>query len=117
MKRHLDIYWVDMNPTRGAEKYKKRPCVILQSDASLQPTRTIIIAPLLPNHKEWPFAINLIPSAMNNLDKPRYINLKQMRAADLSRFEGKYGKLEDDYLPAIANALTYLFGVEHLRVH
>lgn len=77
MPNQLDIYWVDLNPTVGAETQKKRPCVILQSDLVNRGSRTFIVAPLLPDHKDWPFAVNIMPSHANGLDKPRHINVSQ----------------------------------------
>ena len=57
--KQLEVRWVDLEPTRGAETQKQRPCVILQCDLVNTKSRTVIIAPLLPNHKSWPFAVNI----------------------------------------------------------
>ena len=68
MYEQLSIYWVDLEPTRGSETKKKRPCVILQSDLINKGTRTVIVSPILPNHKTWPFAVNVEPTKTNGLD-------------------------------------------------
>ncbi len=107
--KQLDIYWVDLEPTNGAETQKLRPCVIIQNDLVNIQSKTIIVAPLLPNHKSWPFAVNLTPTNDNKLDKDRHINLKQMRAIDISRIGKKQGKVENQYLQAIKQALTIIF--------
>ncbi len=107
--RQLEIHWIDLNPTRGAETRKKRPCVILQDDVVNQGSRTVIVAPLLPDHKDWPFVVNLKPSKANGLDKDRHINLKQLRAIDVSRISKKQGGLERKYLTSIKSALTIIF--------
>ena len=109
MHKQLEIRWVDLEPTRGAETQKKRPCVILQSDIVNQKSRTIIVAPILPGHKTWPFAVNVTPTKKNGLDKPRHINLKQLRVVDVSRIENKQGILETQYLPEIKEALSIVF--------
>lgn len=49
MYEQLEIRWVDLEPTKGAETRKKRPCVILQDDVVNYGTKTIIVAPILPN--------------------------------------------------------------------
>ena len=72
-------------------------------------SRTLIVAPLLPNHKPWPFAVNLEPTQENGLDKNRHINLKQLRAVDISRIGKKQGELENQYIDAIKGALTIVF--------
>lgn len=107
--KQLDIYWVDLEPTKGAETQKLRPCVIIQSDLVNIQSKTLIVAPLLPNHKSWPFAVNLTPNINNELDKERHINLKQLRAIDISRIGKKQGRVENQYLQAIKRALTIVF--------
>lgn len=107
----LEIRWVDLEPTRGAETQKKRPCVIVSSDLVNQQSRTVIVAPVLPNHKNWPFAVNLTPTKQNGLDKPRHINLKQMRAVDVSRISNRQGNLDPSYRSSIDAALRVIFDV------
>lgn len=82
---------------------------MLQGNLVNAQSRTVIVAPLLPNHKPWPFAVNLEPTQENGLDKNRHINLKQLRAVDVSRIGRKQGKLESQYLDAIKAALTIVF--------
>ena len=82
---------------------------MLQGDLVNVQSKTVIVAPLLPNHKPWPFAVNLEPTEENGLDKNRHINLKQLRAVDVSRIGRKQGKLESQYLDAIKAALTIVF--------
>lgn len=107
--KQLDIYWIDLEPAKGAETKKLRPCTIIQGDLVNNQSRTLIVAPLLPNHKPWPFAVNLEPTQENGLDKARHINLKQLRAVDVSRMGKKQGRLENHYLQAIKNTLTVVF--------
>jgi mRNA interferase MazF len=83
--------------------------MMLQGDLISVQSKTVIVAPLLPNHKPWPFAVNLEPTQENGLDKNRHINLKQLRAVDVSRIGRKQGKLESQYLDAIKAALTIVF--------
>ncbi len=107
--KQLDIYWVDLEPTKGAETKKLRPCVIVQGDLVNIQSKTLVVAPMLPNHKSWPFAVNLNPTSINKLDKDRHINLKQLRAIDISRIGKKQGRLESEYLQSIKQALAIVF--------
>ncbi len=68
-----------------------------------------VVAPMLLNHKSWPFAVNLTPTSNNGLDKDRHLNLKQLRAVDISRIGKKQGRLENQYLQPIKQALTIVF--------
>lgn len=107
--KQLDIHWIDLEPAKDAETRKPRPCVIVQGDLVNIQSRTLIVAPLLPNHKPWPFAVNLEPTQENGLDKNRHINLKQLRAVDVSRIGKLQGKLDKKYLSVIKNALAIVF--------
>lgn len=107
--RQLEIRWVDLDPTCGAETKKKRSCLILQDDVVNQNSRTVIVAPILPGHKNWPFVVNLKPTKSNGLDKERHVNLKQLRAVDVSRITNKQGMLEKRYLEAIKETFGIVF--------
>ena len=107
--RQLEIRWVDLDPTRGAATKKKRPCLILQDDVVNQGSRTVIVAPILPGLRDWPFVVNLKPTKSNGVDKERHVNLKQLRAVDVSRITNKQGELEKRHLEAIKAALRIVF--------
>jgi len=113
MYKQLEIYWVDLEPTKGSETQKKRPCIILQSDLINNGSRTLIVAPILPDHKFWPFVVNINPSKNNGLDKERHINLKQLRVVDISRMANKQGVLEAKYLADIKEKLQLIFDIEN----
>jgi mRNA interferase MazF len=113
--RQLEIWWVDLEPTRGAETQKKRPCLVISADLMNRESRTVVVAPLLPNHRSWPFVVNLKPNQANGLDKPRHVNLKQMRAVEVSRISHRQGKLDADYREPIDVALKLVFDLETSR--
>jgi mRNA interferase MazF len=41
-----EIWWVDLNPTRGSEINKKRPCLVLSLDVINQRRKTVVVIPL-----------------------------------------------------------------------
>lgn len=73
--------------------------------------RTVIVAPILPGHKNWPFVVNLKPTKINRLDKDRHVNIKQLRAVDVSRMGKKQGTLEKRYLEPMKAALGIVFNL------
>ncbi len=109
--RQLEIRWINLDPTQGTETRKKRPCVIVQADIVNRGSRTVIVAPILPGHKDWPFVVNVSPTKGNGLDKDRHINLKQLRAVDVSRIENRLGMLEQRYLDPIKHVIAIVFGM------
>jgi mRNA interferase MazF len=107
--KQFDIYWVNLDPTIGKETKKTRPCVIIQSNLVNANSSTFLIAPLLPEHKNWPFVVNVSPDTKNNIDKDRHINLKQLRAVDSKRIYKKHGQLDISYKEKINTVIKILF--------
>jgi mRNA interferase MazF len=46
MMNRGDIYWVDLNPTKGTEINKLRPCVLVGATSIDQARYTIVVIPL-----------------------------------------------------------------------
>jgi len=105
-----EIWWVDLKPVIGSETDKERPCLILQNDIGNQNGSTTMVSPLLPGLKNYPFVVNLSPTAQNGLDRERHINFSQMRAVDAQRIKNRLGMLEDDYWDAIEKAVSIELG-------
>ncbi|NLW47871.1 MAG: type II toxin-antitoxin system PemK/MazF family toxin [Firmicutes bacterium] len=83
------IYWVDLNPTRGAEINKTRPCVIISPSEMNTHLRTIIIAPVTSKGREgYPTRVKL---RVNDVDG--WIVLDQIRSIDKTRLCEKIGDL------------------------
>ena len=53
MKR-FDVYLVALNPTRGSEIRKTRPCVIISPDEMNDFIKTVIIAPMTTKGQSYP---------------------------------------------------------------
>lgn len=115
--KQLDIYWVDLDPARGVETQKMRPCVVLQGNYANQHSRQFVIAPLLRGHKDWPYVINITPTAKNKLDAARHINLKQMKGMDAERFGKQRAQLEPSYAQPIHDALRWFFEMDGHYAH
>lgn len=92
-----DIWWVDLDPIRGTETQKTRPCVIVSNDTLNHYGKRVIVAPLIKQHKPWPYVVNVKPSEQNGLDMERRIDLTQLRAIDKVRLKSRKGLLEATY--------------------
>ena len=83
------IYRVDLNPTRGAEINKTRPCVIISPSEMNPYLRTIIIAPVTSKGRAgYPTRVKLTVNDVNG-----WIVLDQIRAIDKTRLCEKIGDL------------------------
>lgn len=84
-----DIYWVDLNPTKGSEINKKRPCVIVSATSINRARNTVVVIPLsTAAHPRPPIVIDV-----ECLDKKVVAICDQIRTVDKSRlihFAGKF---------------------------
>ena len=55
--RRGDVFLVDLDPTRGTEIQKTRPCVVVSPDELNEHLRTVIIAPLTTVAHPFPFRV------------------------------------------------------------
>jgi mRNA interferase MazF len=94
--RRGDVFLVDLNPTRGGEIRKTRPCVIVSPDDLNEHLRTFIIAPLTTGGHPYPFRV-----PCRFAGKAGHIVLDQIRVVDQERLVRRLGRL-----PAAALART-----------
>ena len=55
--RRGDVFLIDLDPTRGGEIRKTRPCVIVSPDELNVHLRTVIVAPLTTGSHSYPYRI------------------------------------------------------------
>ena len=61
--RRGDIWWVDFEPTQGAEIRKTRPAVVITADALNRARRTVVVVPLSTGPEPHPPVVVATPSA------------------------------------------------------
>ena len=84
-----DIYWVDLEPTKGAEIKKLRPCVIVSATPINKARHTVIVVPLSTSAKpRSPIVIEV-----KCLDKLVTAVCDQIRTVDKSRLVKPAGKV------------------------
>jgi len=103
--RRGDIWWVDLNPTRGSEIRKVRPAVVITGDALNRARRTVVVVPLSTGLQPHPPIVVTTPSAGEN----SVAVCDQLRAVDKSRLTRPEGRLSAGDLSAIEAALRRLF--------
>ena len=95
------IYWVDLNPTKGAEINKTRPCVIISPLEMNNHLRTIIIAPVTSTGKEgYPTRVKL---RVDDIDG--WMVLDQIRVIDKTRICEKIGYLNTEEIIGVKSII------------
>lgn len=95
------VYWVDLNPTQGAEINKIRPCVVISPIEMNQHLRTIIIAPVTTTGREgYPTRVRIAGGEIKG-----WIVLDQIRAIDKTRLRQRIGELSPKEISEVKNII------------
>lgn len=103
MKR-FEVYLVQLDPTRGSEVAKTRPCTIVSPNSMNHALRTVIVAPLTTTRKEWPSRVGCVFGGRRG-----EIALDQMRAVYKSRLVRRLGTLQKRTAQAVCATLVEIF--------
>ncbi len=102
--RRGEVFLVDLNPTRGSEIRKTRPCVIVSPDELNAYLRTFIVAPLTTGGHLYPFRI---PCRFR--EQAGYVVLDQIRTVDGERLLRRLCKLTPATLNRVLAVLQEMF--------
>ena len=102
--RRGDVYVVELDPTRGTEIQKTRPCVVVSPDELNEHLRTVIIAPLTSAAHPFPFRV-----ACRFQNKDGQIVTDQLRTVDRQRLVRAMGRLPPATLDQILTVLQEMF--------
>ena len=107
-----DLFWVDLNPTRGSAQAGRRPVVVIQNDIGNEFAPTVIVAPMTTRNfsKEYPTNVP-IPRAVSGLKEDSTVLLSQIRTLDKKRVEKKIGHLPGSYLERVDRAIKISLGL------
>jgi len=98
------VILVALDPTRGSEIRKTRPCVIVSPDELNRHLRTVIVAPMTTGGQAYPWRV-----ACRFQQTDGFIALDQLRTVDRERVARKLGRLAPAALGATLALLQELF--------
>jgi len=99
-----DIWLVNLDPTRGSEIQKTRPCVVVSPSEMHDYLRTAIMAPMTTGSHPAPFRI-----PVRHAGKTGLILLDQIRTVDKIRLVKRSGALSATVLKATLSTLAEIF--------
>jgi mRNA interferase MazF len=102
--RRGDVYLVRLNPTRGREIRKTRPCVVVSPDELNAHLRTFIVAPLTTGAHVYPFRV-----ACRFDGTDGHVVLDQVRTVDRERLTKRLGTLTEPTLRKVLGVLVQMF--------
>jgi mRNA interferase MazF len=98
------VYLVELNPTRGSEIHKTRPCLVVSPDEMNHHLRTVIVAPMTTGGHVYPTRI-----ACRFRRTLGHIVLDQVRTVDSERLLKFLGAIAPPILASVLGALRAMF--------
>ena len=99
-----EVWLIALDPTRGSEIQKTRPCVIISPDEMNSYLRTFIVAPMTSAGRQYPTRVPIAHAR-----KPGEVALDQIRAVDRTRLIKKLGATTQKTAEAISDVLLEMF--------
>ena len=99
-----EVYLVELDPTRGSEIKKTRPCVVVSPDELNHHLRTVIVAPLTTGGQPYPWRV---PTRFQR--KAGVMALDQLRTVDAERLTRRLGAIDPAVLGAALATLREMF--------
>jgi mRNA interferase MazF len=103
-----EVWFINLDPTVGAEIRKTRPAVIVNDDAvGILPLKVILpITDWKEHYDVAPWMVKLEPNGQNGLNKMSAVDTFQVRSISQQRFSYKIGALSEKEMDAIGVALA-----------
>lgn len=99
-----DVFLVALDPTRGSEIRKTRPCVVVSPDELNAHLRTVIVAPLTTGGQKYPFRVSC-----RFAGKGGEVVVDQLRTVDRDRLVRHLGGLSPPTLAQVLGTLQEMF--------
>ena len=107
-----DIFYADLSPVVGSEQGGMRPVLIVQNDTGNRHSPTVIAAAITSQIGKARRPTHIALEARSyGLSRDSVILLEQIRTLDKSRLRERMGKLDEETMNKVDNAISVSFGL------
>lgn len=100
----FEVWLVDLNPVKGSEISKTRPCLVISPDETNRHLNTVIVTAMTTAQKNYPTRADCVFKR-----KKGQIALDQIRTIDKLRLIKKLGTLDEAVSKKVSQALVEIF--------
>jgi mRNA interferase MazF len=102
--RRGEVHLVRLDPTRGSEIRKTRPCLVVSPDELNEHLRTAIVAPMTTGGQAYPWRV---PCRFQQ--RSGFVAVDQLRTIDSERLVRRLGRVMPPTLAQVLEALQEMF--------
>ena len=104
-----DIYWADLEPTRGKEQAGRRPVLVISHEIFNAHSGTVIAMAITSQPQKAAFPLTYpLPSKV--LPKESWVKISQIRVLSAERLSDKLARLEEEEVNRIVEGLMDIVG-------
>lgn len=104
-----DLWWADLNPTRGHEQGGRRPVVVVSQDVFNERSGTVIVMAITSQPQRAGFPLTLLLNS-TALPQQSWVKISQIRTLAVERLSGRIGVLPPEDLLRLVEGLNQLIG-------
>ena len=101
-----DVCLIQLDPIRGSEIRKTRPCLVISPDELNRHLRTLIAAPMTTGGQAYPWRVTC-----RFQNRSGFVALDQLRTIDAERITKRLGRVNSNTLLAVLRVLQEMFSV------
>lgn len=106
-----EVWLIDLNPVRGHEQARKRPCLVISVNLFNQGSSGLaIVLPITSKNKSIPFHVEVNPPEAK-LKTQSFIKCEDVRSVSLERFDKKLGTVSEETLEKVEEILRILMSL------
>ena len=114
--RRGDIYYVDLSPVKGSEQGGSRPVIVIQNNTGNRYSPTLIVAVVTTKvNKKVSFPTHHLIDNNRAFSQPSEVMLEQIRTIDKCRIDRYLGKVSEEDMCAIDDALLTSLALEYVK--
>ena len=102
----FDVFLISLDPTRGSEIKKSRPCLVVSPDEMNRHIKTVIVAPMTTKGRDYPTRV-----ACTFQGKLGQVVLDQIRTVDKSRLLRRLGTIPALVQHKVSETLQEMFSI------
>ena len=102
--RRGDVCLIELDPARGSEIKKTRPCLVVSPDELNGHLRTLIVVPMTTGGRPYPWRV---PCRFQN--KVGSVVIDQIRTVDAERIARKMGRVSPSTMTSVLKVMQEMF--------
>ena len=104
-----EVYWADLNPTRGREQAGMRPVLILSHELFNRKSETVIAMAITSQPQRAGFPLTF-PLSTGLLPKTSWVKISQIRTISVDRLGKRIAVADADTVDRLVDGLVELIG-------